>query len=92
MGVARIFDWEGPRIDGPETAFDIWPNLLYNLERLGAMAPWPPLVTPMINSSTLGPKGIELTSLIQNPRMNLNINYYQGQSYILFIRAKNVFY
>ena len=35
------------------------------------MAPWPPpLVTPMINSSTLGPKGIELTSLIQNPRMN----------------------
>ena len=46
------------------------PNLLYNLERLGAMAPWPPLATPMINSSTLGPKGIELTSLIQNPRIN----------------------
>ena len=70
MGIARIFDWQGPCIDGPETAVDIWPNLLYILERLGALAPWPHLATPMINSSTFGPKDIELTSLIQNPRMN----------------------
>ena len=55
MGVARILYWEGPCIGGPEKAVEIWPNPLYNLERLGGggggggIAPCPPSYAHWVN-------------------------------------------